>query len=53
MTCSGEILTFTRVSAALRNGYSSLPRYFFASLSIWRSAPSVVSSARPSIASHL
>ena len=43
----------TRCSSALRNGYSSLPRYFFASRSIWPSAPSVVSDARPSTAIHL
>ena len=37
----------------LRHGYSSWPRYFFASLSIWSSAPSVVSSAVPLSATHL
>ena len=53
VTCSGVIRTFRRVSSGFRHGYSSLPRYFFASLSICGSAPSVVSSARPSIAIHL
>ena len=32
--CSGVIRTFRRCSSGFRHGYSSLPRYFFASLSI-------------------
>src|SRR5512133_416747 len=45
--------TVIRCSSGLRQGYSSWPRYFFASLSIWSSAPSVVSSAVPLTATHL
>src|SRR5207244_3824352 len=52
-TFSGVIHTDTRVSSGFRKGYSSRPRYFFASLSICASAPSSVSSARPLTATHL
>src|SRR4029450_13558055 len=50
--CSGRMRTLRRVSSGLRHGYSSSPRYFFASLSICASAPSVVNSAVPLIASQ-
>src|SRR5436190_4039796 len=46
-TRSGSILTLILVSVGFRHGYSSFPRYFFASPSICASAPSVVSAARP------
>ena len=52
-TCWGVIRTVMRSSSGLRHGYSSWPRYFFASRSIWPSAPSVVSSAVPLTATHL
>src|SRR6185437_16208961 len=52
-TLSGSITTLTRCSAGFRHGYSSLPRYFFASLSIWASAPDSVTSAGPLTATHL
>ena len=51
-TRSGRITTVMRSSSGLRHGYSSWPRYFFASLSIWSSAPSVVSSAVPLTETH-
>src|SRR6266540_2207074 len=52
-TLSGSIRTLTRCSCGLRHGYASLPRYFFASLSICWSAPSSVNSAGPLTATHL
>src|SRR5580765_5216839 len=52
-TLSGSITTLTRCSAGFRHGYSSLPRYFFASLSIWASAPDSVTLAGPLTATHL
>src|SRR6476619_399575 len=52
-TLSGSITTLTRCSAGFRHGYSSLPRYFFASLSICASAPDSVTSAGPLTATHL
>src|SRR5207302_4609142 len=48
-----SISTLTRVCCGSRQGYSSLPMYFFASLSICGSAPSSVSSAWPLTATHL
>src|SRR5207249_334570 len=47
-TLSGTTLYVTRTSPGRRNGYRSWSRYFFASASMWASAPfSVASTTRP------